>query len=245
MKRLTVICLSFLLLTSCKFYQKHSGNLNKMHDGVLVIETVGKYKSGKEGKMKAIAFPLENNLIVALTHATQFPRERIIFTPLGVISTPLVVEWEKNYLNGKELELVGRENDVSFFRADVEPLCKLGDSDKLELGTELSVMGYSFNRDINFKTGVVSVLDTKDEMYKSTTPLKDLFIHTVPLNPGDSGSPVFAKGYNGMEIVGIANAVSNGVGIGFAIRINVVKEAAKKFGEDLYDTQTEKTATEG
>ena len=102
------------------------------------------------------------------------------------------------------------------------PAVKWGDSDKLEIGQPVVVIGNPYGIGTSVSTGVVSALgrDMREGPY-------DDYIQTdAAINHGNSGGPMFdLEG----EVVGIASVVyspsTNGgsVGIGFAISTNVAR----------------------
>ena len=58
----------------------------------------------------------------------------------------------------------------------------------------------------NWKTGIVSMAKAP-QTTGTDIDLRYCFLHTVPTNGGDSGSPILAKKYdNAYEVVGIVNA---------------------------------------
>jgi len=63
--------------------------------------------------------------------------------------------------------------------------------------------------------------------------LRDTFLVTVPMNPGDSGSPVIAFREGVPEIIGIACMVFNWAqGMNFVFKSNYVLEAIAKILEE-------------
>ena len=127
--------------------------------------------------------------------------------------------------------------DVAVLRiaADHLPTVRLGDSARLRSGDWVLAIGSPFGFDHSASAGLVSAVDRAipDE------PLR--FIQTdVPLNPGNSGGPLFdAHG----EVVGI-NAqifsITGGFqGISFAVPIDLVRQAAQQIvasGRALHGT---------
>jgi serine protease Do len=90
----------------------------------------------------------------------------------------------------------------------------LGDSDALAVGERVFAIGSPLGFERTVTEGIVS---TKTRQY-----MGDLYLQTTaPLNPGNSGGPLFnLRG----EVVGVANAkIMFGEGLGFAIPVNMVK----------------------
>jgi S1-C subfamily serine protease len=128
--------------------------------------------------------------------------------------------------NNLRCELVGYVGDVAIlynqnFKTPF-PI-PLGDSDKLRLGDRLLNIGYSFACEVNVKDGVVSNLSLSEESYNEPE-VAVCFLHSIPTNRGDSGSPVLAWQDGRMRVVGITNAKLQDHGLAFAIKINHIKE---------------------
>jgi len=242
-KGVLVVLILFSVGFSCAIIQKEYYNeykyksITDIRDGLISIQTKGKYTDGEEVEMNGTAIAIREDLVLALTHVCTLPRKIAMPSPFGMIEIDKDVEYEKNYINGKEVELVKRVDDVSLFKAEkLTPIgFELGDSDSLEIGTKVFMVGWSGLKERNFKQGIVSVLDLTCEEWDSKEfgLGKDMFMHTAPTNPGDSGSPLFARKGNKYEIVGIINAKYFGYdGMGFAIRINFIKNLINDIRED-------------
>jgi serine protease Do len=126
--------------------------------------------------------------------------------------------------NDKEFdgEIVGRDpnTDLALIKikgaADLVPL-KLGDSDKLPVGSWVVAMGSPFGLEQTVTAGIVSA---KGRVIGSG-PYDDFIQTDASINPGNSGGPLLNM--NG-EVVGINTAiVAQGQGIGFAIPINLAR----------------------
>jgi S1-C subfamily serine protease len=97
---------------------------------------------------------------------------------------------------------------------------QLGDSDKLEIGQKVVVIGHPFGLGYAFSTGIVSgfgkLLETKQEVFQER-----VIQTTTPFNHGNSGGPLVDSED---RVVGINSAILMGAqNIGFAIPINTVK----------------------
>jgi serine protease Do len=126
--------------------------------------------------------------------------------------------------NDKEFdaEIVGRDpnTDLALIRikgaSDLTPL-KLGDSDKLTVGSWVVAIGSPFGLQQTVTAGIVSA---KGRVIGSG-PYDDFIQTDASINPGNSGGPLLNM--NG-EVVGINTAiVAQGQGIGFAIPINLAQ----------------------
>ncbi len=108
----------------------------------------------------------------------------------------------------------------------------LGDSDQNRVGDEVIAIGTAlgeFRQTVT--TGVISGLGrgitTSDGLGQSVESLDDIIQTDAAINPGNSGGPLLNKCG---EVIGVNVAVSrNAENIGFAIPINVIKEALDNF----------------
>lgn len=121
-----------------------------------------------------------------------------------------------------DAEVVGRDpqTDLALIRiqgADgLEPL-RLGDSEKLRVGTWVVAIGSPFGLEQTVTAGIVSA---KGRIIGSG-PYDDFIQTDASINPGNSGGPLLNMAG---EVIGINTAiVASGQGIGFAIPINMAK----------------------
>ncbi len=119
-----------------------------------------------------------------------------------------------------DAEIVGRDpnTDLALIKikgaANLVPL-KLGDSEKLVVGSWVVAMGSPFGLEQTVTAGIVSA---KGRVIGSG-PYDDFIQTDASINPGNSGGPLLNM--NG-EVVGINTAiVAQGQGIGFAIPVNL------------------------
>jgi len=134
--------------------------------------------------------------------------------------------------NDKEYdaEIVGRDpnTDLALIKikgaADLVPL-KLGDSDRLAVGSWVVAMGSPFGLEQTVTAGIVSA---KGRVIGSG-PYDDFIQTDASINPGNSGGPLLNM--NG-EVVGINTAiVAQGQGIGFAIPVNLAQGIIRQLEE--------------
>jgi serine protease Do len=126
--------------------------------------------------------------------------------------------------DGKEFDarLVGRDpkTDLALIKikasSDLVPL-KMGDSDKLEIGSWVVAIGSPFGLEQTVTAGIVSA---KGRVI-GAGPYDDFIQTDASINPGNSGGPLLNM--NG-EVIGINTAIiAQGQGIGFAIPINLAQ----------------------
>jgi V8-like Glu-specific endopeptidase len=213
-------------ITAGHYHNEYFFNPEDYYDGLAVIETKAiLVKDGEEKteEYKATSILLDNGLILALTHCTEIPTEEEIMTPFGFVSFAYDEKKDERYfVNGQEVELIGRKNDISLFKGNHTKGIDIpfGDSDKLRIGDKIAIIGYSFTKMFNFKKGIVSILKIGEEYGKFKD---DVLMIDASVNPGDSGSPLIAFRGHKPVIVGVVNAGIRNSGIGFAIKINYIK----------------------
>jgi len=120
---------------------------------------------------------------------------------------------------------IDKASDVALLKIDAKnlPVAKIGDSDKLGVGEWVLAIGSPFGLEYTATHGIVSAVGR---------PLGDSnyvpFIQTdVPVNPGNSGGPLFnLRG----EVVGINSQIYSRtggyMGLSFAIPINIARNVA-------------------
>lgn len=171
-----------------------------------------------------------------------------IITPDGMILT------NKHLLNGTKddsaeyrvilnsgkqyfAQLIGRDplNDLAILKIFDKnlPYVKLGDSDKLELGSTVIAIGNSLGRYQNSATkGIVSGLGrslTAGDKAGFVELLDNIIQTDAQINRGNSGGPLIDLNGN---VVGINSAVDEaGMAIGFAIPINDAKPVINSIKE--------------
>ncbi|HSX09360.1 MAG TPA: trypsin-like peptidase domain-containing protein [Candidatus Saccharimonadales bacterium] len=133
-------------------------------------------------------------------------------------------------------------NDVALLKIDpgqnsgtkLTPLT-LGDSSNLQVGQYVIAIGTALGELRNtVTTGVVSGLGrgiTAGSPYEGSVEQLNNVIQTdAAINPGNSGGPLFNSSG---QVIGVNTAVSqNGQNIGFAIPINVIKDAIQNFQQN-------------
>jgi len=137
--------------------------------------------------------------------------------------------------DGREFKakVVGRDPPIDVGLIKLEnakdlPTVALGDSDKLEQGDFVLAMGNPFNLNGSVSFGIVSA---KDRPQVTGSPFDDFIQTDAAINPGNSGGPLFnMRG----EVVGINTAIVSpqiGQGIGFAVPVNLAKQALPQLRE--------------
>jgi len=197
-------------------------NLERAIDNVVIIDTIAKIFGEDKLEVKdAIAIPIGNGLVVALSHATKtedYITQRI---PLGYIHFPRMIVEEKYFINYKEIELIGRKNDISLFRANIPQVFpyKFGNSDKLRVGDKLAMIGYSHGMAIMIKQGVVALPN-----FSYSEEAESRLLVNIVIASGDSGSPVLTYQNGSLKIVGIVVTRYLRTGLGTAFSSNYVQK---------------------
>ncbi|HSS43735.1 MAG TPA: trypsin-like peptidase domain-containing protein, partial [Thermoanaerobaculia bacterium] len=118
--------------------------------------------------------------------------------------------------------------DVALLQLEKVPdglvVARLGDSDRLQVGDPVFVVGHPFGLDHTLTTGVLSARRRPKQM-TDTLMLREIFQTDAAVNQGNSGGPMFnAQG----EVVGIVSSIlshSGGFeGLGFATPSNVARQ---------------------
>jgi serine protease Do len=123
--------------------------------------------------------------------------------------------------------VIGRDADLDLALLQVEatdlPAATLGDSDALEVGEWVLVIGNPFGLESTVTAGIVSAVGRSSRDLGAGQGAHQTFIQTdASINPGNSGGPVVNTAG---QVVALATAIeAPGGGIGFAIPVNLVKE---------------------
>ncbi len=126
-------------------------------------------------------------------------------------------------------------NDLAILKLDARDLkpLEMGDSSKLKVGQSVVAIGTAlgeFRQTVT--TGVVSGLGrgiTAGSPFEGAERLDDVIQTDAAINPGNSGGPLLNSAG---QVIGVNTAVSaEGQNIGFAIPINIIKEAIDNFNK--------------
>ncbi|MEK7566579.1 MAG: S1C family serine protease [Patescibacteria group bacterium] len=231
--------------------EKYSFNLVK--NSVVRLENTTEFK-GSDGR------PVSNTRIgggvilgkyvLTVAHVSVQDALKIPMPPFGSIAIPARKISEKTFavLDGVKVLLtavhIKREDDIAIFKLpdDISVGAfpyEIGDSDDLEIGNMVYVVGNPLNMGVNVRQGIVSAVEAPKETEGVDGKSKNFFMLSSGVYGGDSGTPVIAVRDGRFELVGISEGVFGSADqLGFAIRINVVKrivEDCRKCSEDLKD----------
>jgi serine protease Do len=129
-----------------------------------------------------------------------------------------------------DAKIVGRDpkTDLALIRIDdakdLSPL-KLGDSEKLEVGSWVLAVGSPFGLEQTVTAGIVSAKGR----FIGAGPYDDFIQTDASINPGNSGGPLLNMSG---EVIGINTAIiAQGQGIGFAIPVNLAQNIIAQLKE--------------
>jgi hypothetical protein len=163
---------------------------------------------------------------------------------------------ETTYLQLEETELEleavlkDKENDIAIFKApdgyQLNSLpCKLGNSDELEKGNFLYVIGVPGNSGINVREGIYSTKTVPEFLKQQGFKTENAFMASCGFNPGDSGTMIIAIRDGQYELAGLPQGTFFGQQkMSWAIGMSPIKKFVRKHLEkndlvekykDLYD----------
>ncbi|OGZ30050.1 MAG: hypothetical protein A2931_03950 [Candidatus Niyogibacteria bacterium RIFCSPLOWO2_01_FULL_45_48] len=163
-------------------------------------------------------------------------RKLMAQTPFGWVELEAKKISEKNsaVLNGAKIVLTmiytSKEDDIAVLKLPDGVSVpnfpyEIGNSDDLEVGNFVYIVGNPLNLGIIIRPGLVSATEAPKETEEVDGKSKNFFVLSGGIYTGDSGTPIVAVRDGRFELVGISEGVfSNASQLGFAIRINVVRK---------------------
>jgi len=214
-----------LFLVSCISMKFDSSVVEDLTCLVHEISTEFTYTSYSSDPMEYTAtstsFHIGGGYIVTCTHCIDF-------------STPTRVTYDYKFtLDGKPIELIGTYDDVALLYCEDligTPAVRFGDSSKLKQGDNIVNVGNSAMMGNNLKDGMVSIIGMDYPLFGNhkRTAAASMII-SIPVNGGDSGSPVFAKRNGQHYFVGMVYASHRGLqGYNVAFMSNYIKSAIEE-----------------
>jgi S1-C subfamily serine protease len=160
-----------------------------------------------------------------------------IVTNAHVVEGAREIEVSFSNKDSVKASLVGRDlsTDVAVLKVDVDasalaPL-HLGNSDRVRVGDSVVAIGNPLGLERSVTAGIVSALHRPLTAPNDFT-IDDVIQTDASINSGNSGGPLIAA--NG-RVIGVNTAIATGntgargnIGIGFAIPINTVRDAASQ-----------------
>ncbi len=224
MKKIKIILVA-LLISATSFSQKLTDLYKTVNSSVVVITTINYSPENVGGEVKMITN-------ASMGSGVLISEDGLIWTAAHVVQAAELVEVE--FIDGDkyEAEVISSnpEADVALikisrkFELKQKHVAKIGDSDKVEIGEDVFVLGAPRGFKQSLSRGILS--GRYEPEHLSNDFIKIQFLQTdAAVNPGNSGGPMFnMKG----EIIGVASRIvteSGGFeGIGFAMSSNVAKK---------------------
>ncbi|MFQ5842442.1 MAG: trypsin-like peptidase domain-containing protein [Thermodesulfobacteriota bacterium] len=181
--------------------------------------------------------------ILTVSHAVSHDILQVeMLTPMGIqtIDVPAEKLSEKTYLtlNGSRVRLEGvvkgKEDDIAIFKVpDGLQLnsfpYEIGNSDELQVGDFIYVVGNPMNYGINVREGIVSAMVAPEAIAAILPRFENAFMISNGVNPGDSGTPVIAIRDGKYELVGLSQGIfTNTQNLSWAIKINPIIDKLKE-----------------
>jgi S1-C subfamily serine protease len=184
-----------------------------------------------------------DRFILTVNHAVSHDSLQVeMVTTVGVqtIDVPAEKLSEHTYLNlnGSRIRLEeltkGKDDDIAIFKLpeglhlDSFPY-KIGNSDELQVGNFIYVIGNPMNYGINVREGIVSSMMAPEAISAVLPRFENAFMISNGVNPGDSGTPVIAIRDGQYELVGLSQGIfTNAQNLSWAIKINPIIEKLKE-----------------
>lgn len=200
-KKLALSLLVILFLISCvavgRFESVVSEDLSCYVHTIKSEFTYVIYESPPTNQINAAtSFHIGGGYVVTSAHCVVF-NAMPVRTPFGVMQIPIKSYDYKYTMDGNLMKIIGTYDDVALLYNSAligTPFVRFGDSRKLRPGDAIVNIGNSMVKGENFKDGMVSKIGIDMPIlgnHKRTAPAS--MIISIPVNSGDSGSPVFAK----------------------------------------------------
>jgi S1-C subfamily serine protease len=202
------------------------------------LKTTTKYRPGMgeatEAVLEGTGIMLGHGFILTVAHSISQDKMRV-GTPVGPVEVPIEnKQSEKTYVEreGQSHEvkviLKDKRNDVALLKAPSGLRIPafpypLGNSNDLHVGNFVYAIGNPLNSGINVREGIVSALAPPPEVAGANLEPGNAFMVSNGLVPGDSGTPIVASRDGRLELVGISQATIGTTRIGWAIRINAIR----------------------
>jgi S1-C subfamily serine protease len=178
------------------------------------------------------SFHIGKGYLVTCAHCVKFDYV-VQYTFFGPLKVPIKSYNYKYTINGDPVELIGTYDDVALLYNEKligTPFVRFGDSNKLKPGDNIINVGNSMMAGNNLKDGMVSKIGIDKplfDMHKRTA--KATLIISIPVNGGDSGSPIFAERNGKHYFVGMVYASYTGLqGYNMAFASNYIRKAIEE-----------------
>ncbi len=216
MKNLFLFVLTIFVASSIQA-QNLSKIYKKVNSSVVVIKTINEVSAGTGDRMNV-------NTVQGQGSGVLISEDGLIWTASHVVHTADLVAvkfpdgdiYEAEVLSSNTLADVALIKISEDFQLKEKHIAKIGNSDLLQTGDDIFVIGAPRGLEQTLSKGIVSGRLTPDGMSDQFLPIE--YIQTdASINPGNSGGPLFNM--NG-EVIGIASFILsedggfNGIGFG-------------------------------
>jgi len=227
MKKISLLI--FLFITGISSSQNLADLYKEINSSVVVINVISYTPESVGAGLKLVTQASSGSGVL-------ISEEGLIWTAAHVVQTAEIVEIE--FLDGDvyegEVITSNPQADVALikinsgFQLKNKKIAKIGDSNKLQVGEDVFVLGAPHGFKQSLSKGILSGRYKPESLSNDFINIE--FLQTdAAINPGNSGGPMFnMKG----EVVGIASRIytsSGGFeGIGFAVSSNVANQLLMK-----------------
>jgi len=227
MKKISLLI--FLFITGISSSQNLADLYKEINSSVVVINVISYTPESVGAGLKLVTQASSGSGVL-------ISEEGLIWTAAHVVQTAEIVEIE--FLDGDvyegEVITSNPQADVALikinsgFQLKNKKIAKVGDSNKLQVGEDVFVLGAPHGFKQSLSKGILSGRYKPESLSNDFINIE--FLQTdAAINPGNSGGPMFnMKG----EVVGIASRIytsSGGFeGIGFAVSSNVANQLLMK-----------------
>ncbi len=211
-------------------------SLARIIESLYAVRTEVTFRTKEDGRLvkadlTGTAVVLFGKYLLTVEHVVSL-EEMAAVTPFGRVVIPATKVSERTFLehDSKRYELerlvVDNDMDVALFRLPEGLSLKsfpyrMGNSDDLQVGNFVYLVGNPMNIGINVREGIVSSLKAPAIVSRLNAVAENAFMVSNGLNPGDSGTPVIAIRDGVYELVGLSQGTfQTSQRLGWAIRIN-------------------------
>ncbi|MFQ5691464.1 MAG: trypsin-like peptidase domain-containing protein, partial [Nitrospinota bacterium] len=194
-------------------------SLSRIMESLVPVRTEVEFRSDDDGRvfnrtLKGTAVVLFGKYLLTVEHVVTLERATVA-TPLGEVTLPASKVGEKTFLEYEGISyplerlVADKHVDVALFRIPQGLELKsfpyrIGNSDDLQVGNFVYLIGNPMNFGINVREGIVSSLKAPGVISNVNSIAENAFMVSNGLNPGDSGTPVVAIRDGRYELVGLS-----------------------------------------
>ncbi len=213
-------------------------SLSRIIESLYTVRTEVEFRIDATGQvfkkdLQGTGVVLFGKYLLTVEHITRLDPPTVN-TPVGEVKVETTKVSERTVLeyDGKSYPLerlvLDKDLDVALFQLPeglklVSFPYRIGNSDELQVGNFVYLIGNPMNFGINVREGIVSSLKAPKVVSKVNSIAENAFMVSNGLNPGDSGTPVIAIRDGRYELVGLSQgSFIRSQRLGWVIRINTV-----------------------